>query len=188
MDRCFNRADSMSNTFICSYCGHTLFLEDTNCEPALFSRNGTRVTPQYCPGCGKKIVSTDVILSQDQASLKGIHREMAYVLGHELTQLRDETDYKKVRDDWYKVFLHVAKAFGFEHTGIDILWEDMAIGSVDYDETAEGEKYPSVRDKFQAFQQEVYFSCNRWSFDRLTRCHWRYRQYMRSIASVEDEL
>lgn len=186
MDRCFNR-DS-GNTFTCSYCGHTLFLEDTNCEPALFTRNGTRTLPQYCPGCGRKIVSRDVILSQARMDLKGIHREMAYALGDGLYKLRDETDYKRVRDDWHEIFVHAAKAFGIDYRSIDFLWENMAIGSVDYDETTEGKKYPSVRDKFQAFQQEVYFSFNQWSFDRLTRCHWRYRQYMRSIASFKDEL
>lgn len=186
MDRCFNR-DS-GNTFTCSYCGHTLFLEDTNCEPALFTRNGTRTLPQYCPGCGKKIVSKDVILSQARADLKGIHRTIAYVLGDQLSKLRDEDDYKRVRDDWHEVFIHVAKAFGIDDRSIIFLWCNMSFGEVEYDKAAEDKKYPSVRDKFQAFQQEVYFSCNRWSFDRLARCHWRYRQYMRSIASIEDEL
>lgn len=97
---------------------------------------------------------------------------------------RGNCDPEKVTEHWHRVFCCVAKYLGFNRATRRFLWEELVAGNwsrlhLSYDE---GLRVPD--DWLQDLRGDVFYCSDRWNLDRLTRCHWLYRTYMRAARGV----
>lgn len=91
-------------------------------------------------------------------------------------------DAKAVTDDWHKVFISVCKHLGINKRSADVLFEQMCMGNWEHLHQTDGEKVISVDDWFSRFLWDVFYCSDRWSIDRLMRCHWYFRQWLISCG------
>lgn len=166
MDKCFNIYHNDS-IFRCSHCRHTFFLKDVNGKSNFLSPENRAVSPKYCPNCKHEITSKITYSSTDKA----------YEYSMNFQKVEDIPE--KVQDSWHLIFQEVAGFLGFDGTAIDILWNTLVIGNWEHLHATDEEKALSEADALKAFKSDVFYCSDRWSLDRLTRCHWLYRQYMR---------
>ena len=89
---------------------------------------------------------------------------------------------KKVEEYWHRAFNCVAKYLGFNKATRKILWEDLACGNWEHLHQTEEEKSRTPDEWLDKLYWDVFYTSDRASLDRLTRCHWMYRQYMRAAT------
>lgn len=85
---------------------------------------------------------------------------------------------KKVTEYWHRVFNCVAKYLGFNKATRKILWDELVFGNWKRLHTDESK---SADDWLNSLRYDVMYCSDRWSLDRLTRCHWMYRNYVRVV-------
>lgn len=83
-----------------------------------------------------------------------------------------------VANDWHTLFVKICKYFGINKSSANVLWEDMCIGNWEHLWKTDEEKVKTSNDWLDAFMSDVFYCSDRWSLDRLMRCHWMYRQYI----------
>lgn len=88
---------------------------------------------------------------------------------------------QKVEKHWHRTFNCVAKYLGFNKPTRKILWNELVYGNWEHLHTTEDESKMTPEAWLEKLHYEVAYCSDRWSLDRLTRCHWLYRQYMRSV-------
>ena len=91
-------------------------------------------------------------------------------------------DKSKVEAGWHIVFNTVLKSLDIPKNARKQLWEGLVNGNwkrlwLTDDEKAMGADY-----WLSELDADVFYCSDRWTIDRLTRCHWLYRQY---IAACE---
>ena len=84
---------------------------------------------------------------------------------------------KKVEEYWHRAFNCVAKYLGFNKATRKILWEDLACGNWEHLHQTEEEKSRTPDEWLDKLYWDVHYCSDRWALDRLTRCHWLWRQY-----------
>lgn len=89
--------------------------------------------------------------------------------------------HKDVAEMWSRVFFNVARELGFNKATRRILWRDLVVGNWDRLHLTEDEREMAPHEWIQALRSDVWYCSDRWSLDRLARCHWLYRQYVMSI-------
>jgi hypothetical protein len=92
----------------------------------------------------------------------------------------NHSDVENVTDDWYSIFVKVCKYLGINKSGSDVLWNDMCCGNWKHLWATEDERDKSADDWFVDFSADVFYCSDRWSIDRLMRCHWMYRQWIKA--------
>lgn len=94
-------------------------------------------------------------------------------------------DPRKVRERWRRTFCCVARFLGFNRATTRILWEDLVYGNWEHLHQTDEERLLSPDLWLGKLRDDVLYCSDRWCLDRLTRCHWLYRQYERSLMRAE---
>jgi hypothetical protein len=84
---------------------------------------------------------------------------------------------KKVEEYWHRTFNCVAEYLGFNKATRKILWEDLVMGNWEKLHQTDEECRKTPDEWLEKLEGEVWYCSDRWSLDRLTRCHWLWRQY-----------
>lgn len=99
---------------------------------------------------------------------------------------RGDCDPRKVEEHWHRAFNCVAKHLGFNKVTRRILWEDLVIGNWERLHQTDDESHWTPEKWLDKLRWEVMYCSDRWSLDRLTRCHWIWRQYEWEARKVSD--
>lgn len=87
---------------------------------------------------------------------------------------------------WHDAFLGVAKHLGFNGKARRILWDELALGNWNHLHPTKDEQRWTPEEWLGELRADVFYCSDRWSLDRLTRCHWLYRMYARSLSNASD--
>ena len=79
---------------------------------------------------------------------------------------------------WRRVVGSVLADFGLPRKARTFLWNELAVGNWNHLHMTELEKAYKAVDWLDLLSDEVFYCSDRWTMDRLMRCHWIYRQYM----------
>ena len=91
----------------------------------------------------------------------------------------NDVDVSKVIDGWHKIFVHVCYYLDIDENSAEVLWKNLAYGNWEHlYQTKEEEKF-SEEEWFINFRYDILYCSDRWSLDKLERCHWQFRQWMR---------
>ncbi|MBR3160112.1 MAG: hypothetical protein IKF14_13595 [Atopobiaceae bacterium] len=86
-------------------------------------------------------------------------------------------DPRKIGRMWRAAFSRVLREMGFNRKARKVMWDMLALGNWKRLHQTEEEKLKTREEWLEALQWEVFYCSDRWSLDRLTRCHWLYRQW-----------
>ena len=95
---------------------------------------------------------------------------------------KGDITYKGLCDRWHHAFNCIARYLGFSKKARSFLWDQLAYGNWQHYWQTEDEKNMTADEWLEKFRVELFYCSDRWSFDRLTRCHWIYRQYSRKVG------
>ncbi len=93
---------------------------------------------------------------------------------------------EKVTEYWHRTFCCVAKYLGFNAATRRILWEELVAGNWSRLHMSYDEGLNTSDDWLRDLRWDVFYCSDRWSLDRLTRCHWLYRMYMGALRTEVD--
>lgn len=82
---------------------------------------------------------------------------------------------------WRQVFNCVCRDFGFTRKQRKYLWENLVLGNWGHLHQTEEESEKPTSRWLEELSWDVFYCSDRWSMDRLTRCHWTYRQYREAV-------
>lgn len=81
-----------------------------------------------------------------------------------------------IEDQWHGLFFSVARQLGFSGISAGVLWNELANNGLfsiqEYDGVNE-----TPEDWLEELGLQVFNSSGHWSLDRLSHCHWLWRQY-----------
>lgn len=86
-------------------------------------------------------------------------------------------DPRKIERMWRAAFSRVLREMGFNRKARKVMWDTLAIGGWKHLHQTEEEKLKTREEWLEAFKWEVFYCSDRYALDRLTRCHWLYRQW-----------
>lgn len=89
-------------------------------------------------------------------------------------------DPKKVERMWHATFTRVLREMGFPRRSCRYIWDNLVQGNWLRLWLTEDEKRRTTESWLDDFRHEVWYCSDRWSLDRLTRCHWLYRTWQDS--------
>lgn len=95
---------------------------------------------------------------------------------------------KEIEESWHRAFSCAAKSIGINKAAMEILWHHLAEGNWERLNLTDEEFKRTSDDWLDSLREDVWYCSDRWSLDRLTRCHWKFRQYMYAVqkeAGVE---
>lgn len=95
-------------------------------------------------------------------------------------------DAKAVTDGWHKVFVGVCKHLGINRRSANVLFENMCLGNWKHLHQTDGESEFTSDIWFDKFLWDVFYCSDRWSVDRLMRCHWCFRQWLSSCVGTME--
>ena len=86
-----------------------------------------------------------------------------------------------VEKRWHQVFNCVLRDFGFTRKQRSFMWRELVAGNWERLHVEEGdERFSELW--LDDLRRDVFYGMDRFSLDRLMRCHWRFRQYMKSAT------
>lgn len=91
-----------------------------------------------------------------------------------------------VTDDWRKVFVSVCKHLGINRKSANVLFEDMCFGNWDHLHKTDEEREFTADIWFEKFIYDMFYCSDRWSVDRLMRCHWYFRQWLDDYVGIVE--
>ena len=80
-------------------------------------------------------------------------------------------------NDWKEIFFHVCDQLGINRKSANVLFDELACGNWSHLHHTDEEKKLTQSDWFESFMYDLFYCSDRWSLDRLTRCHWEFRQW-----------
>lgn len=80
----------------------------------------------------------------------------------------------RVTKGWHNVFCTVLSDMGFPKKARKYLWDNMLGGNWSRLHLTEDEEAVTGAEWLGALRDDVWYCSDRWTFDRLMRCHWRY--------------
>lgn len=83
---------------------------------------------------------------------------------------------------WRATFEAVLIRERFTRSAIDFMWGNLAQGNWERLHLDEAEKARTADEWLGLLRDDVWYCSDRWSLDRLTRCHWTWRQYKRKVG------
>lgn len=72
--------------------------------------------------------------------------------------------------------MDVCQYIGIDMFSAAILFDTLVLGNWEHIHKTEEEQTYSREKWIDLFAGDVFYCSDRWSLDRLTRCHWMYRQ------------
>lgn len=99
---------------------------------------------------------------------------------------KHEPEPKEVTKRWRRVFEVVLIREQFNKHAIDYMWKYLAEGNWEHLHQTDEEQGMSADDWLEAFRWEVFYCSDRWSLDRLMRCHWLWRQWTQQLREEEQ--
>ena len=84
-----------------------------------------------------------------------------------------------VESRWHEIFSKVCRLLGFNKSAAKILWNQLAHGNWEHLHETDEERNRSTDEWLDAFSSDVFYCSDRWTLDRLMRCHWQFRQWKR---------
>ena len=94
----------------------------------------------------------------------------------------DNISPKKIERLWHDTFNTILKSFNFNRKARNYMWEELVRGNWKHLHLTDEEQSYSSYYWLDQLASEVWYCSDRWSLDRLTRCHWLFRNYMNLIA------
>lgn len=91
-----------------------------------------------------------------------------------------------VESRWHEIFSQVCRLLGFNKSATKILWKELAYGNWKHLHETDEECNKSAEEWLDDFSSDVFYCSDRWTLDRLMRCHWQFRQWKRRIKAVGD--
>lgn len=93
-----------------------------------------------------------------------------------------DVDVSKVVDSWHEIFVHVCYYLDIDFKSAEVLWKNLAWGNWEHLHKTEEEEQYSEKEWFKKFVSDVFYCSDRWSLDRLERCHWQFRQWIKKTG------
>ena len=93
-------------------------------------------------------------------------------------------DYKKVNvhdvsKKWERIFFDVCYYWGLNRRMAKFLFDEMCVyNNWNHLHPTDEEKDKSKEELYNDFRGDVFYCSDRWSFDRLMRCHWQFRYWI----------
>ena len=87
----------------------------------------------------------------------------------------------KVEEYWHRAFCCIAKYLGFNGSARKILWEDLVQGNWEHLHEMKNEEGFTSEEWLEKLREDCFYCSDRWSLDRLTRCHLVWRQYVWAV-------
>ncbi|MBQ9069312.1 MAG: hypothetical protein IJ131_09725 [Eggerthellaceae bacterium] len=112
----------------------------------------------------------------------------AYELSMELCSYirHHQPEPEEVTERWRRVFEAVLIRERFTRHAIDYMWEHLAQGNWEHMHQTDEEQGRSADDWLEAFEADVFYCSDRYTLDRLTRCHWLWRQWTWQLRKGEE--
>lgn len=107
----------------------------------------------------------------------------AYSLSMELcgyVKHNEDCSPEEVERLWKRIFEAVLIREKFTRSAIDYMWKNLAQGNWEHFHLTEEETQRTSSEWLEEFELDVFYCSDRWSLDRLTRCHWMWREYDRA--------
>ena len=95
----------------------------------------------------------------------------------------DGKPYSEIERKWRKAFRQVLKDMGFNAEARDAMWNELVSGNWERLHLTKAEKMVRPEQWLEAFRWDCWYCSDRWSLDRLMRCHWLWRNF----ASAREE-
>lgn len=100
---------------------------------------------------------------------------------------RGECDVLEIEHLWQLAFSSVLRNFGFPDKCIRVMWDELVVGNWERLHMTDEEQERTAAEWLEQLRLEVYYCSDRWSIDRLSRCHWLFRAYRRAAKREKDE-
>ena len=88
---------------------------------------------------------------------------------------------RSIVERWRDVFNCVLRDLGFPKKTRDTMWYGLANGNWKRLHTTEEEDSYTSEKWLETLKDDVFYCSDRYSLDRLMRCHWYFRQWYRSL-------
>ena len=99
--------------------------------------------------------------------------DMLYILDNP-----SKCDVVGIKNGWHSIFNDVCYHFSFNKNNAYMLWKNLCEGNWEHLHQTDEEKSKDAAWWFNRFCGEVFYCSDRWSMDRLMRCHWLHRQWL----------
>ena len=93
-----------------------------------------------------------------------------------------ESTPRGIESRWHHIFNLVLRDFGVPGRVRTWMWCDLANGNWEHMHLTNEEQLKTADEWLDDFEGDVFYCSDRWSLDRLTRCHWQFRQYWRAAT------
>lgn len=96
-----------------------------------------------------------------------------------------EMDADAITRLWRAAFSCALRDMGLPSKARRFLWDELAAGNWKHFHQLEDELKKDARHWARDFGGDVLYCSDRWSIDRITRCHWTYRQLMDALRAEQ---
>jgi hypothetical protein len=83
---------------------------------------------------------------------------------------------------WHQAFTHALRDMGFTRKQRSFMWDELVAGNWERLHLTPAEKEKTEAEWLDELHWECAYCSDRFSLDRLMRCHWLFRQYMRAAT------
>jgi hypothetical protein len=95
---------------------------------------------------------------------------------------------KGIEGRWHKTFSLVLAYLGpFPRDTRRYMWDELVSGNWERLHITDEERCLPPEYWLEELRSDVFYCSDRWSLDRLTRCHWLYRAYVHACWHEEQE-
>lgn len=96
-----------------------------------------------------------------------------------------EMDADAITRLWRAAFSCALRDMGLPSKARRFLWDELAAGNWKHFHQQEDELKKDAWHWARDFGGDVLYCSDRWSLDRITRCHWTYRQLMDALRAEQ---
>ena len=133
--------------------------------------------------CGKLYYSNSPYFIEDNFILRFLHKNsLSTRICKTCTSFPEykDVDIARVANMWHNAFNDICYHFGINNKGAKFLWDAMCRYNWEHLHPTEEEVNKSNEERYNSFEGDVFYCSDRWSFDRLMRCHWKFRHWIES--------
>jgi len=91
-----------------------------------------------------------------------------------------------VENRWHQAFNSVLRDFGFPSRVRSFMWDELVCGNWERLHMTDEEEALTADEWLDKLRWEVMYCADRWSIDRLSRCHWLFRAYKWAATRKEE--
>lgn len=91
-------------------------------------------------------------------------------------------DVNAIESEWHDSFDDVCWLLGFDKRSADALWDNIGVGNNwEHLHMTDAEREYDADKWFDEFSSDLFYCSDRWSFDRLLRVQWKFRQWLAAV-------